>query len=302
MTRVCTACSHPARAEIDQALVNGGTSLRSLAASYGLSLSAVARHKDKHLPETLALAQEAAEVAHADDLLGQVRDLQERTLAVLGEAEKTGDLRVALRAIAEARQNTELLGKLLVAAAALAPEPVTVEAIDRAIEELEQELARRGASRAATLTDEELRQAIHQTHLDIVAAFSRELHEYPDPAIEHQLMVLLRGRGYEVSEPGSAVIEAPSSSELLEIPSPEAQDASRTRSEAEDVRDRASRARAAHRTAEFPQLGPGGRARPSRRARAGRAPGRPRPHSSPRAGQAHDPRTSRQPTMVSERR
>jgi hypothetical protein len=235
MTRVCTACSHPARAEIDQALVNGGTSLRSLAASYGLSLSAVARHKDKHLPETLTLAQEAAEVAHADDLLGQVRDLQERTLAVLGKAEKTGDLRVALRAIAEARQNTELLGKLLVAAATIAPEPVTVEAIDRAIEELEQELAHRAASRAATLTDEELEREYRQQTVVIIERIGAELRNVPDPAIEHQLMVLLRGRGYEVSEPGPAVIEVPSSSEPFEIPSLEAQDASRTRSEAEDV-------------------------------------------------------------------
>jgi hypothetical protein len=59
------------------------------------------------------MAQAAEEVAQADTLLGQVRDLQSRALAILGKAEEAGDLRTALGAIREARGNLELLAKLL---------------------------------------------------------------------------------------------------------------------------------------------------------------------------------------------
>jgi hypothetical protein len=69
--------------------------------------------RTNHLPATLVKAQEAQEVAHADDLLEEVRSLQSRALAILGTAEGVGDLRTALGAIREARGNLELLAKLV---------------------------------------------------------------------------------------------------------------------------------------------------------------------------------------------
>ena len=71
------------------------------------------RHKANHLPAKLVLATAAEEVAQADDLLDQVRDLQGRAYAILNRAEKTGELKTALSAIREARGNLELLAKLL---------------------------------------------------------------------------------------------------------------------------------------------------------------------------------------------
>jgi hypothetical protein len=59
------------------------------------------------------LAQEAAEVAEAGDLLSQVQDLQARTLAILEAAEASREHRTALGAIRESRSNLELLAKLL---------------------------------------------------------------------------------------------------------------------------------------------------------------------------------------------
>jgi hypothetical protein len=110
--RSCTVCTHEARAEIDRALVAGET-FRHIAARFDTSTGALQRHKADHLPVKLAKAQEAEEVAQADDLLGQVRDLQGRALAILGKAEEAGELRTALSAIREARGNLELLAKLL---------------------------------------------------------------------------------------------------------------------------------------------------------------------------------------------
>ncbi len=70
------------------------------------------RHFDDHLPAALVKAKEAIDTAHADTILGQVRDLRDRALTVLGTAEGAGDLRTALAAIREARGCLELLGKL----------------------------------------------------------------------------------------------------------------------------------------------------------------------------------------------
>src|SRR5688500_18113467 len=74
---------------------------------------AVQRHAAEHVPETLAKAHEAAEAANADSLLGQVRSLQARALAILDRAEADGQLMPALAAIRETRGCLELLGKLM---------------------------------------------------------------------------------------------------------------------------------------------------------------------------------------------
>jgi hypothetical protein len=112
MPRSCNVCSHPDREAIDEALV-GGTALSELAAIYRVSDDSLGRHKANHLPAKLVMAHAAEEVAQADTLLGQVRDLQERALAILDKAEEAGELRTALGAIREARGNLELLAKLL---------------------------------------------------------------------------------------------------------------------------------------------------------------------------------------------
>ncbi len=112
MPRTCTICEHPERETIDRALV-GETSNLSVSSLFGVSESAVRRHKGNHLPATLARAKEAEELAHADDLLADVRDLQARTLAILEAVEGTREHRIALSAIREARSNLELVAKLL---------------------------------------------------------------------------------------------------------------------------------------------------------------------------------------------
>jgi hypothetical protein len=111
MPRRCTVCAHLQRQDIDELLVSGGP-YRSIAKRFGLSESAVYRHKTEHLPAHLSKARAANEVAQADNLLDQVRNLQGHALDILERAEKTGDLRTALAAISQARGNLELLGKL----------------------------------------------------------------------------------------------------------------------------------------------------------------------------------------------
>ncbi len=112
MPRSCTICEHPDKEAMDEALV-GGVSNRSLASLFAVSEQALRRHKANHLPAKLVMAHAAEEVAQADTLLEQVRDLQRRALDILDKAEEAGELRTALGAIREARGNLELLAKLL---------------------------------------------------------------------------------------------------------------------------------------------------------------------------------------------
>ena len=109
--RTCTICTHESRADIDAALV-AENPLRDIARRYATSKDALARHKE-HLPSKLVKAKDAQEIAQADTLLEQVRNLQTRALSILDRADHSGDLKTALSAIREARSNLELLAKLL---------------------------------------------------------------------------------------------------------------------------------------------------------------------------------------------
>jgi hypothetical protein len=76
MPRTCTVCAHADRPKIDRTLVVGQEALRTIADRFSVSKTALGRHKENHLPATLAVAREAEQAASADDLLSQVRDLQ----------------------------------------------------------------------------------------------------------------------------------------------------------------------------------------------------------------------------------
>ncbi len=110
MARVCTVCNHPERERIDKLLIEG-ESFRNIAERFSLSSTSTYRHK-AHINRTLLKANEVREIAQADNLLEQVRDLQTRALNVLLKTEEAEDWRAATGAIREARGCLELLGKL----------------------------------------------------------------------------------------------------------------------------------------------------------------------------------------------
>ncbi len=102
LPRVCTVCSHPMREHIEEDLLRGEP-LRNIAEQYALSVTALHRHKQSHLPELLLRAREEEEAELADSLYEQVEALQRRTLCILERAEREGDLKTALLAVRELR-------------------------------------------------------------------------------------------------------------------------------------------------------------------------------------------------------
>jgi len=113
MTRVCTICSHPQRAAIDKALVTGGATFRNIAQRWGLSTTAVFRHRAEHLPAALLKAQEAEEVRQALDVIVQLKFINGAALTVLRDARASGEGELVLKAVDRVMKQIELQAKLL---------------------------------------------------------------------------------------------------------------------------------------------------------------------------------------------
>ena len=112
MPRTCTICVHPDRPAIDAALI-AGTPLRNIAEHNGVSATALHRHKEEHVPATLAKAKEAEDVRQALDIVGQLKAINGAALMVLGEARRSGNGELALKAIDRIHRQIELQAKLL---------------------------------------------------------------------------------------------------------------------------------------------------------------------------------------------
>ena len=99
MDKRCSICTHPARTEIDRALM-AGESLRPLAAQYGLSLSALSRHT-KHLSRALTAAADEAHQAHQAVLLDKLDLFDARLERIFRKAEELHSLHVSLGCVQE---------------------------------------------------------------------------------------------------------------------------------------------------------------------------------------------------------
>ncbi len=119
MARPCTICTYPQQQEIDKALF-GPTSIREIAALFRVSQAALARHKAAHLPLTLANAEETRQVeqakdvvAHALDVVQQLKATNALTWRIAAEARDTHDHDLALRAIDRIQRQLALQARLL---------------------------------------------------------------------------------------------------------------------------------------------------------------------------------------------
>lgn len=115
MPRTCTICKHSRRDDIDKAATVGGTdSLRKISQDFAVSYDALYRHVNGgHIPQQLAKAEQAKEIASADKLLKIIEGLLSECLVIVkrarGDEDKTPDDTLKLKAIKEARETAKLL-------------------------------------------------------------------------------------------------------------------------------------------------------------------------------------------------
>ena len=110
MGRQCTVCAHVDLEEINKLLLSG-TSLRDIAGQYDLSKTALARHKESHIPELLLKSQEVKETLQADNLLDQIVYYESEARRFKELAESRGDLELALKAVDRALKCLDLFAK-----------------------------------------------------------------------------------------------------------------------------------------------------------------------------------------------
>lgn len=114
MPQQCSICAHPDRQGIDRDLV-GGATLRDIARRHGLSKDAVARHKNRHLTETMAdavAAQKVELVEHGGTLVSEANSLLSEAKTLMQEARTAEKRGQAIQAINAAGRLIELLAKL----------------------------------------------------------------------------------------------------------------------------------------------------------------------------------------------
>jgi hypothetical protein len=111
MSRKCSVCIHEACDDIDRALASGVQHV-ALSKRYGLSKFALSRHAAKHLPEAIAKAQGAVEVAKGDDLLSIITECRDVSRRVMQTAERSKEKRVTLASVRELLRVAELLAKV----------------------------------------------------------------------------------------------------------------------------------------------------------------------------------------------
>lgn len=110
--RRCTICQHAQRTEIDARLLLG-TPLRTVAKEFSLKRSTLGRHLQRHVKQAGELALARATASYSRHLRQHMEKIQEETLQIVTAAKAKGDLQLALQAVREARQNSDVMRKLL---------------------------------------------------------------------------------------------------------------------------------------------------------------------------------------------
>ena len=107
----CTVCNHPQLHDIDQALLAENATFAALSRTYGLSISALFRHKRK-LKNKMAQAEERLQHTRNQEILFQYNEFLESTRQIVRTASADGDTRQALQAIREGTRILNFITKL----------------------------------------------------------------------------------------------------------------------------------------------------------------------------------------------
>jgi hypothetical protein len=105
----CTICNHPQRQKIDQALVAGTTTLAALSMEYGLSTSALHRHK-AHLQAKISRAQDQLHNNLRQGCIFWLSQALEMISQTAQAAQAEDNFKVVLQAV---RQGTRLINIIL---------------------------------------------------------------------------------------------------------------------------------------------------------------------------------------------
>ena len=93
MGRSCTVCDHAELAEINRLLVSGD-SIAGIARGYAVSEDSLWRHKESHVPKTLAASPSTKDVINGDNLLDQLQQARQKAVSLPDMAIEAADTKV----------------------------------------------------------------------------------------------------------------------------------------------------------------------------------------------------------------
>ena len=106
----CTICQHPKRQEIDQALIAGSSTLAALSQEYGLSTSALHRHK-AHLQANVNRAKDQLQDNLRQGCIFWLSQALEMAMATAKAAQTEGNFKVVLQALGHGTRIINLILK-----------------------------------------------------------------------------------------------------------------------------------------------------------------------------------------------
>lgn len=116
MTQVCRVCSNKDRKGIDRAIVTNGN-LSKIARDFSISYDSIYRHSKECLARQLLtgakIVQKNQGVNLLEAMLEKMNELTERTESLLGQAEEKDQVRNALLAVQQLRNNYQAVGTII---------------------------------------------------------------------------------------------------------------------------------------------------------------------------------------------
>ena len=120
----CSVCRDPRRAKVDDALIRG-VGVRVVARQFNLAKSTVGEHRARR-HHARALAGVGSSV-DGSALLGRLRESEDMARRLAAKAEKKGDVRVAVSALAEANRAADLIQRAMLEEADAGVDDITEE-------------------------------------------------------------------------------------------------------------------------------------------------------------------------------
>lgn len=112
MSRICTICSHPERAQIEASVV-AGMSNRLIASQFNVGYKSIERHSSEHIAQAIQRSAAAKEEVQSLNVVRQLQVINNISLAILREARDAKDSMLVLHAVDRVSKQLELQAKLL---------------------------------------------------------------------------------------------------------------------------------------------------------------------------------------------